>query len=119
MNDPTAVNNDVGHALEAVFRSFVRIFASDSYPPDTTEIVSAVQLLRLAFEKTDPESSLEPSLQEALQRLTDRPCQNEELEAQFRFGRAAMRYMIELAAPEASDANLLVAVLDLHNNLVG
>jgi len=119
MNDPSLTSSDVGHALEAVFRRLVRIFASDNSPPDTTEIVSAVQLLRLAFEKTDPESSLEPSLQEALQRLTDRPCQNEELEAQFRFGRAAMRYMIELVAPDASDGSLLVADLDLRNNLLG
>lgn len=119
MNDPTPANNDLSHALETVFRSLVRILASDSSPPDTTELVAGVELLRVAFERADLESSLEPSILDAVHQLTDRPCQNEELEAQLRFGRAAMRYMIELVAPDASDASLLVADLDLRKNLLG
>lgn len=119
MNDPTPANNDVGHALETVFRGLLRIFASDSPPPDTTEIVAGVKLLRLGFERADPESPLGPSILDAVHQLIDRLEQDEELEAQFRFGRAAMRYMIELAAPDASDGSLRVADLDLRNNLLG
>ena len=105
----TPATQEVSHALEEVFRDFVRAVSSPITVPEIELVDRALTLkhLRDSLAVANASADLSAAFEGAVERLTAHEPQSRVMEAQLDVGRMGMRHMIELASDEPlADTNL-------------
>lgn len=102
MNATTPATQEISHALEEVFRDFVRASSSPITSPEIELVDRTLTLnqLRYSLVVADASADLSAAFEGAVERLTAHEPQSRVMEAQLDVGRMGMRHLIELASDE-------------------
>ena len=103
MNSTTpSTQAEISHALEEVFRDFVRAVSTPTATPGLELVDRALTLnqLRYSLVGADASADLSAAFEGAVERVTAHEPQGRVMEAQLDVGRMGMRHIIELASDE-------------------